>query len=104
MVSTRPSPAPIRGRISYPVAAPYTPGDEDAPTYIGSEPIRPVTSQDSDQDRSQGLKTWWKGVRDKPEHPEDHKAVFGEPLAESVKYASVQISTAGSDGKLYVWG
>ncbi|EIM91464.1 Rho GTPase activation protein [Stereum hirsutum FP-91666 SS1] len=33
------------------------------------------------------------------EHP-----VFGKPLKESLKYASVQISTANSNGELYVWG
>ena len=30
--------------------------------------------------------------------------VFGAPLHESLKYASVQISTANSSGELYVWG
>lgn len=30
--------------------------------------------------------------------------VFGKPLKESLKYASVQISTANADGNLYVWG
>ncbi|KAF5341803.1 hypothetical protein D9611_001481 [Ephemerocybe angulata] len=30
--------------------------------------------------------------------------VFGKPLKESLKYASVQISTANADGELYVWG
>lgn len=34
-----------------------------------------------------------------PEH-----AVFGKPLKESLKYASVQISTANANGELYVWG
>lgn len=34
---------------------------------------------------------------------EEH-AVFGKPLKESLKYASVQISTANSNGELYVWG
>ncbi|EGN98845.1 hypothetical protein SERLA73DRAFT_107999 [Serpula lacrymans var. lacrymans S7.3] len=33
------------------------------------------------------------------EHP-----VFGKPLRESLKYASVQISTANANGELYVWG
>lgn len=31
-------------------------------------------------------------------------AVFGRPLSESLRYASVQISTANSNGELYVWG
>lgn len=30
--------------------------------------------------------------------------VFGKPLKESLKYASVQISTANANGELYVWG
>lgn len=30
--------------------------------------------------------------------------VFGKPLKESLRYASVQISTANSNGELYVWG
>ncbi|KAF8632236.1 hypothetical protein AX15_001988 [Amanita polypyramis BW_CC] len=33
------------------------------------------------------------------EHP-----VFGKPLQESLRYASVQISTSDSNGRLYVWG
>ena len=34
-----------------------------------------------------------------PEH-----VVFGKPLKESLKHASVQISTANANGELYVWG
>ncbi|EIW83845.1 Rho GTPase activation protein, partial [Coniophora puteana RWD-64-598 SS2] len=34
---------------------------------------------------------------------EDHP-VFGKPLRESLRYASVQISTANANGSLYVWG
>ena len=30
--------------------------------------------------------------------------MFGKPLKDSLKYASVQISTAGKGGELYVWG
>jgi len=30
--------------------------------------------------------------------------VFGKPLRESLRYANVQISTAGASGDLYVWG
>jgi hypothetical protein len=30
--------------------------------------------------------------------------VFGRPLKDSLKHASVQISTANSNGELYVWG
>ncbi|EIN10060.1 Rho GTPase activation protein [Punctularia strigosozonata HHB-11173 SS5] len=34
---------------------------------------------------------------------EEH-TVFGKPLRESLKFASVQISTANANGELYVWG
>ena len=30
--------------------------------------------------------------------------MFGAPLHESLRYASVQISTANASGELYVWG
>jgi len=30
--------------------------------------------------------------------------VFKKPLKESLRYASVQISTANANGELYVWG
>ena len=30
--------------------------------------------------------------------------MFGVPLKENLRYASVQISTANSNGELYVWG
>lgn len=30
--------------------------------------------------------------------------VFGKPLGESLRYASVQISTPNTNGELYVWG
>ncbi|KAL5486086.1 SAC7 [Sanghuangporus weigelae] len=38
-------------------------------------------------------------AKDDGPHP-----VFGAPLNESLKYAAVQISTANSNGELYVWG
>ncbi|KDQ57075.1 hypothetical protein JAAARDRAFT_131629 [Jaapia argillacea MUCL 33604] len=34
----------------------------------------------------------------------EERKVFGRPLRESLKYASVQISTANANGELYVWG
>ncbi|KAJ3806056.1 Rho GTPase activation protein [Lentinula aff. lateritia] len=40
-----------------------------------------------------------KSSADDPEN-----AVFGKPLKESLRYASVQISTANANGELYVWG
>lgn len=30
--------------------------------------------------------------------------VFGVPLGQSLRYASVQISTADANGEMYVWG
>ena len=59
------------------------------------------------------LKTWWNhftfAQRAKKEAEEKKAApgegvVFGKPLKESLKYASVQISTANANGELYVWG
>ena len=38
-------------------------------------------------------------AHDSADHP-----VFGKPLRESLRYASVQISTANASGDLYVWG
>ncbi|KAH9945048.1 Rho GTPase activation protein [Epithele typhae] len=68
-----------------------------------------------------GLKAWWNHFtfvqRAKKEADEKYKGhatdsgsagrehtVFGKPLKESLKAASVQISTANSNGELYVWG
>ena len=36
--------------------------------------------------------------------PPGQNVVFGKPLKESLRYASVQISTANGNGELYVWG
>lgn len=36
--------------------------------------------------------------------PTDRDVVFGVPLRESLRHASVQISTANKDGEMYVWG
>jgi len=122
MVSARPPPNPARGRISYPSAVNYTSGDADAsPVYHGSEPIQIVSSQDEDRDHagSPGLKTWFKSFgRDRSDSQSSadgyasggkggasrYPGVFGVELRESIEYASVQISTTGDDGALYVWG
>ncbi|KAJ7650048.1 Rho GTPase activation protein [Roridomyces roridus] len=53
------------------------------------------------------LKAWWanfSGPQKAKEHEEPVHTVFGKPLKESLKYASVQISTANANGELYVWG
>lgn len=39
-----------------------------------------------------------------PDSAAPHSDVFGKPLKESLKHASVQISTANSNGELYIWG
>jgi len=55
------------------------------------------------------LKAWWSqftsNQRSKKDadHRDEHP-VFGKPLQESLRYASVQISTSDSNGRLYVWG
>jgi len=108
------------------MAVNYTSGDADAsPVYHGSEPIHAVTSQavssqDEDRDHagSPGLKTWFKSLgRDRSDSQTSadgyvsgrsggskYPGVFGVELKESIEYASVQISTTGTDGALYVWG
>jgi hypothetical protein len=75
MVSARPPPNPAKGRIHYPSAATYVPGDLDnSPTYLGSsEPMGKTASRDSDRERVQNLKTWWKGFRDRTEPKESSK-------------------------------
>ncbi|TCD63340.1 hypothetical protein EIP91_005659 [Steccherinum ochraceum] len=56
------------------------------------------------------LKSWWNhfifAQRAKKEAEENRgqSVVFGKPLKESLRYASVQISTANANGELYVWG
>ncbi|WVR07539.1 hypothetical protein IAU60_004581 [Kwoniella sp. DSM 27419] len=67
MVSARPPPSPAKGRIPYPSASNYVPGDADnSPTYLGSaEPIRKTASRDSENERrAQGMKQWWKGLKE----------------------------------------
>lgn len=112
---TTPSQAPTS-----PGKPPLTP--QSPPKMAGSNPLSQVTSNDSDK---AGLMTWFKGIRDRSSsepqrmgmslHHErlrvslliwvvDSRCVFGVPLRESIEYASVQISTAGPDGALYVWG
>ncbi|OWZ61765.1 rho GTPase activator [Cryptococcus neoformans] len=110
MVSTRPSPTPARGRVAYPSAANYTPGDaNNSPAYLSaSSPVKEVSSRESDKERAQGLKTWWKGFREREAAGDkqwsDGRVVFGVPLEISTQYASVQLSTSGPDDSLYVWG
>ncbi|KAF9065074.1 Rho GTPase activation protein [Rhodocollybia butyracea] len=54
------------------------------------------------------LKAWWNSFTSAQKKRDGEgkveSAVFGKPLRESLKYASVQISTANANGELYVWG
>ena len=105
-----------------------------SPVYHGAEPIptpshaqhQAQSSQDEDRDHagSPGLKTWFKSLgRDRSDSQTSadgymsggkgggggggggkYPGVFGVELRESIEYASVQISTTGDDGALYVWG
>ncbi|KAF8239691.1 Rho GTPase activation protein [Tricholoma matsutake] len=59
------------------------------------------------------LKAWWnhftfnqKAKKDSEPRNTDGvvHTVFGKPLGESLRYASVQISTPNTNGELYVWG
>lgn len=53
----------------------------------------------------QNLKSWWRQFKlPKDDGPLETPRVFGIPLRESLRYASVQISTADPNGDLYVWG
>jgi GTPase-activating protein SAC7 len=72
----------------------------------------------ANKDGKPGLRTWWQHITTTQKSRTPASAavqpqgqarappgmVFGRPLEESVKYASVQISTADSSGELYVWG
>ncbi|CAE6485388.1 unnamed protein product [Rhizoctonia solani] len=105
--SNAPPPAPIP--VPTPVPAPRRPQVRAAsphPPDMHHPSSPPATKQN--------LKSWWKqfknaqgGIlkRDPDELVKNapHK-VFGIPLRESLRYASVQISTANPQGELYVWG
>ncbi|KAI0044168.1 Rho GTPase activation protein [Auriscalpium vulgare] len=62
------------------------------------------------RDAKAGLRTWWQhfttAQKMKPRElgKGGAQTVFGTPLRESLRYASVQISTANANGELYVWG
>ncbi|KAI0733620.1 Rho GTPase activation protein [Fomitopsis betulina] len=71
------------------------------------------TSEPPSHQAKQNLKAWWSHFRfaqQVKKEAEEKKgeyilgAVFGQPLKESLKCASVQISTANANGQLYVWG
>ncbi|KAH7097409.1 Rho GTPase activation protein [Auriculariales sp. MPI-PUGE-AT-0066] len=56
------------------------------------------------------LRSWWKQfttsqkIKEKDGEEGGGSTVFGVPLRESLKYASVHISTANANGELYIWG
>jgi len=66
-----------------------------------------ASPQDEQASTKAGLKAWWasftKGRQSKEKKPIENR-VFGVPLRQSLKYASVAISIAGEDGQQYVWG
>ncbi|KAF9648004.1 Rho GTPase activation protein [Thelephora ganbajun] len=86
-----------------------------APTYDHYQPQSPAVLH-----AKNNLRTWWKqftsvqrikreagekkGLRPPHLPPTGQNVVFGKPLKESLKHASVQISTANANGELYVWG
>lgn len=132
MLAARPRTHPLTGvftkvarRTSF-----FTPGNNQDPPH----PARVTMLSDSPPPPTkQSLKTWWTSFTSQQkaqksaegkgtllvagyrvgkvvlsmyglaldEHP---SSVFGKPLKESLRYASVQISTANANGELYVWG
>ncbi|KZV64514.1 Rho GTPase activation protein [Peniophora sp. CONT] len=75
--------------------------------------IRAQPQQEHNQQNSKALRTWWQHFTTSqklskpgplPDKDDGPHPVFGKPLKDSLKYASVQISTAGKGGELYVWG
>ncbi|GBE87860.1 Rho-GTPase-activating protein [Sparassis crispa] len=69
-----------------------------------------MTANDSHPPTKASLKSWWntftfaQRAKKEAEEKKGENVVFGKPLKESLKYASVQISTANANGELYVWG
>ncbi|KIS68917.1 uncharacterized protein UMAG_02902 [Mycosarcoma maydis] len=74
---------------------------------VPSWPKMATASQDEHASTKAGLKAWWASFT-KSRYSKDKKQienrVFGVPLRQSLKYASVAISIAGEDGQQYVWG
>ncbi|CAE6537889.1 unnamed protein product [Rhizoctonia solani] len=107
-ISSIPPPAPIP--VPTPVLSPRRPrkgtGGNSPPLEMHRPASPPATRQN--------LKTWWKQFKNAQgailkRDPDDlvkhaPHTVFGIPLRESLRYASVQISTANPQGELYVWG
>ncbi|KAG9119823.1 hypothetical protein FRC07_004953 [Ceratobasidium sp. 392] len=114
-VAARPkSPPPAPAPIPVPTPAPTPLPPRRGRSRTGAVPPPPEMHRPSSpQPTKQNLKSWWKqfklaqGVsfkRDQDDLKTGPHAVFGIPLRESLRYASVQISTADPSGELYVWG
>lgn len=87
----------IQGPYTATTATTTMSGDETAPSKASLRAWWNVfTSKDKERSKSA---TPGYGVESKEDHP-----IFGKPLKEGLKHASVQISTANSNGELYVWG
>ncbi|CAE6529593.1 unnamed protein product [Rhizoctonia solani] len=107
--SNIPPPAPIP--VPTPVLTPRIPRTG---TGVGNTPPPDMHRPASPPATRQNLKSWWKQFKNAQgailkRDPEDlvkhtPHTVFGIPLRESLRYASVQISTANHQGELYVWG
>ncbi|KLT39469.1 RhoGAP-domain-containing protein, partial [Cutaneotrichosporon oleaginosum] len=124
MVSSRPSPSPARGRVPYPSADTYIPGDDkvqeqpEAPESSTKELImeRKTSREMTEREQSSlSLRNWWKTFKTSSEPvPErsfrrapqtmNTRRVFGVSLSRVLTYAAMQISTSAPDGSLYVWG
>lgn len=75
---------------------------------VPSWPKMGTTAQEEQASTKAGLRAWWasftKGRQQAKEKKQNENRVFGVPLRQSLKYASVAISIAGDDGQQYVWG
>lgn len=66
-----------------------------------------ASPQDEHASTKASLRAWWSSFtrgRGQKEKKQVENRVFGVPLRQSLKYASVAISIAGQDGQQYVWG
>lgn len=74
---------------------------------VPSWPKMGASPSDEHASTKASLRAWWssftKGRSQKDKKQADNR-VFGVPLRQSLKYASVAISIAGEDGQQYVWG
>ncbi|QRW04146.1 Rho-GTPase-activating protein [Ceratobasidium sp. AG-Ba] len=105
--SPPPTPAPIPVPSPAPVPAPPPPPRRGRPrtgTVVSPTPTPKSTEMyrsQSPQPTKQSLKSWWKQFK-LAQVP--HKKDQDDLKNESLRYASVQISTADPNGELYVWG